>query len=443
MRWTLDEIAAASAGRVAAPAGAAVVEGLSVDSRTVTPGQMFVALRAERDGHDFLQAAVSAGAGAVLISSSWSGPVPPDAAAVVVDDTSEALLRIGAAARRRIAGPVVGVTGSVGKTSTKDLAAAALGSGLLVVASERSFNNEIGVPLTLANSPLPVDAAVVEMGARRPGHIALLCSVAAPTIGVVTAVAAAHTEMFGTLERIAEAKGELIEALPASGTAVLNGDDDLVKKMARRGPASAVLYSLSGDGTADVVAAGIRLDPELRPSFRAITPWGAVEVALEARGLHQVANALAALAVAGAAGVDLEAAGATLRSAPLSPWRMEVHRTPGGGLVINDAYNSNPASAAAALRSLAAVPARRRVAVLGLMAELGERSTEEHQAVAALARRLGLEVVAVDVADYGVAAVAAAEVPALIGVVGPDDAVLVKGSRVAGLEKVAAGLIDG
>ncbi len=192
-------------------------------------GQLFVPIVAGRDGHEFVEAAMAAGAAAYLTARDSLGGT-----AVVVDDTGRALLDAGRLARTRLAGPVVGITGSVGKTSAKDLLAAVLRRRLRTTASERSFNNELGVPLTLLNAPDDAEVAVIEMGARGPGHIAALCSVAHPTIGLVTRIAPSHTEAFGSIEGIARAKGELVEALPADGTAVLNAFDERVAAMAAR-----------------------------------------------------------------------------------------------------------------------------------------------------------------------------------------------------------------
>lgn len=446
MRWTLDDIARAVGGSLHGP-GSTVVDGMSIDSRALDPGQMFVAIRAGRDGHDFLGAAAAAGAPAALVDRSWvdASAAPAPLPIVSVDDTAAAMLDLGRAARARLAGPVVGITGSVGKTSTKDMAAAALAAGLATVASPRSFNNELGVPLTLVNAPEPGRAVVLEMGARGPGHIALLCSVAAPSIGVVTAVAAAHTEMFGGLDGVARAKGEIVEALPGSGAALLNGDDPRVAAMATRTRARVLLWSSAERPAtdADVTAERIRLDAELRPSFRLRSPWGDAEVTLEARGAHQVGNALAALAIAGVAGVDIGAAVDALRRAGISPWRMELSTARSGGRILNDAYNANPASMAAALRALAELPAARRVAVLGPMAELGDTGPAEHRSIAELADGMGIEVVAWGSNDYGRPALDDAEAVAeLIGPIRPGVAVLVKGSRVAALEKVATRLSE-
>jgi UDP-N-acetylmuramoyl-tripeptide--D-alanyl-D-alanine ligase len=441
MQWTLHEIAGATgaSGAVGQP-GESRISGVSIDSRTLKPGELFVAVRAERDGHDFAAAAAGAGAAALLVERRTGTDVPE----LVVADSARALLDLGRAARARLPGPVVGITGSVGKTSTKDLAAAALAAGRRTVASPKSFNNELGLPLTLANAPPDAEVVVLEMGARGPGHIALLCDVARPTIGVVTSVAAAHTEMFGDLDGVARAKGELVEALAAEGTAVLNGDDPRTRAMTARTAGRPLLFSAAGDPACEVVAEHVEVDEDLRPRFHVRSPWGVATVRLDARGAHQVGNALAALAVAGLAGVDLQAAAAAMETAELSPLRMEVVRTPAGATIINDAYNANPASMAAALRALASLPARRRVAVLGPMAELGAASEAEHRAVARLAAELGIEVVAVATSEYGLPAVAGPdEVVSRLRPVGPDTAVLVKASRVAALERVALGLREG
>jgi UDP-N-acetylmuramoyl-tripeptide--D-alanyl-D-alanine ligase len=372
---------------------------------------------------------------------------------IAVDDTGAALLDIGRAARRRLSCPVVGITGSVGKTSTKDMTAAALGAALRVAASARSWNNELGVPLTLANAGEDTEVAVIEMGARGVGHIALLCSVARPTVAVVTAVASVHTELFGSVDAVARAKAELVEALPDDGIAVLNGDDPRVAAMAGRTSAQVLHYGVAGSGwpaaldgsrTLDVTAEGVELDDQLRARYVLRSPWGSTEVVLGARGAHQVPNSLAALTVALHLGAGLEEATGALRDAPVSPWRMELRTAPSGARILNDAYNANPVSMAAAVDALARLPARRRVAVLGVMAELGPEGPAEHRRVAAMAAERGIDVVAVGTADYGIEPVA--DLEAAEQAVGPLDqgtAVLVKASRVAGLERLAARLLTG
>ncbi|MGH9273148.1 MAG: UDP-N-acetylmuramoyl-tripeptide--D-alanyl-D-alanine ligase [Acidimicrobiales bacterium] len=434
MELRCTDLAHVASGRLEGPD--LTVDGASIDSRSVVPGQLFVPVVAERDGHAFIAAALAAGAAAYLTSAS-----PEGGTAIVVDDTVAALQAAGRLARSTFAAavPVVGVTGSVGKTSVKDLLAAILSQRWRTAASERSFNNELGVPLTLLNAPDETEAVVVEMGARDTGHIAALCAVASPTVGIVTRVAAVHTEIFGTIEDVARAKSELVQALPASGTAVLNAGDELVAAMASHTAAAVVTY---GDGGA-VHATEVVLDDSLRGRFRLRTPWGEADVALGARGLHQVDNALAAASAGLVCGVSLDDVVAGLAVGVLSPWRMDLTTSPTGAVVLNDAYNANPTSMAAALRSLAALPAQRRIAVLGVMAELGAGSDAAHAAIGELAAGLGIRVIAVAAPAYG-----GEDVPdmdaalAALGQLADGDAVLLKGSRVAGLERLAAQLLS-
>jgi UDP-N-acetylmuramoyl-tripeptide--D-alanyl-D-alanine ligase len=433
-----SDIAAATDGRLVGPDVA--VTGVAIDSRRVGGGELFVPIVAERDGHDFVAAAVTAGAAAYLTSRSGEArPGTPEATAVEVDDTLAALAAVGRHARdaldAAVDGRVVGITGSVGKTSVKDMLAAALAARWRTAASAGSFNNELGVPLTLANAAADTEALVVEMGARGPGHVADLCAIARPAVGVVTRVAAVHTETFGTLDDVATAKGELVAALPPEGVAVLNADDPRVAAMAGRTTARVVTF---GD-TGDVRAEDARLDADLHPTFRLVSPWGRVDVRLGARGLHMIENALAAAAAAAVCDVPPDDVGAALATAGLSRWRMDLVVLPSGARLLNDAYNANPTSMAAALRALAALDAQRRIAVLGTMAELGQSSEAEHRAIGALASELGVEVVSVSVPAYGGIVVddLGAAVEALGGL-GTGDVVLLKGSRVVGLERLVA-----
>ena len=417
------------------------IDGVSIDSRTVEANELFVPIVAERDGHEFIETAVQAGASAFLTSAENPKPVGA-ASAFAVADTIEALGRIGGLARRQLGGPVIAITGSVGKTSTKDLTLAACSQALNTHASVNSFNNELGVPLTLANAPDGTEVVIAEMGARGIGHIRDLCAIAQPTIGVVTRVALAHSELFGSLQGIAQAKGELVEALPASGVAVLNADDPNVAAMARRTDASVITF---GCESGDVRAVDIELDDLLRPSFTLITPHGDYQVKLPVMGEHMALNAAGAVAAAISAGVGVSDAVAGIQQAELSRWRMEVVRAPNGLLVINDAYNANPTSMRAALDSLARTKASDRVAVVGAMAELGAEGEAEHLAVANEAAELGIRLIAVDAPEYGEQAVhvnGRGEVRSVLGDMGEGIAVLVKGSRVAGLEAVAAELIE-
>lgn len=432
MRFTAAQIAEVTGGALVTdqPTGAdTVCDGVSIDSRTVGAGALFVPIVAERDGHEFIEQALLAGAAAYLTSQE-----PVGGTAIVVADTQRALAALGREARRRHGGPVVAITGSVGKTSVKDLAAAAIGIDLKVHASERSFNNELGVPLTLCNAPTDTDVLIVEMGARGIGHIDDLCAIAEPTVGVVTWVGAVHTSEFGSIEAVARAKGELVQALPPSGTAVLNIDSPEVAAMQVKSFAPVVTYGRN----AMVSATGINLDDELRPEFTALVDGHRHRVTLPVHGVHHVSNALAAIAAAHAVGVPADRAAIGLRSAAMSPWRMELHQAESGARIINDAYNANAISTAAALQSLATLKADRRVAVLGVMAELGDRHDEDHAAMTRLAAELGIELIAYRELAYGPAPVATLdEAIDAIGRLGHGDAVLVKGSRVAGLEALA------
>jgi len=452
MKLMASEVATVTDGRLAGPDVA--LTGVSIDSRTIAAGEMFVALMAERNGNVFIPDALRAGAvaymtaqpnlDAALTTVTLSDAVTTDAVlpvistAIIVADTAVALTKLGSHARSRFLGPVVGITGSVGKTSVKDMAAAVIGTQRPTHASLRSFNNELGVPLTLINTPDISEVVVVEMGARGKGHIAELCSQARPTVGVVTAVGAAHIELFGSIKAVAEAKGEMVECLSEDGVAVLNADQPLVAAMAARTSAQVLTF---GGTAGDVRASGVRLDEALRPSFLLETPSGQAEVRLLACGEHMVQNALAAAAIGLAVGVDIQAIAFGLAQAQLSPWRMEVAELSSGALLINDAYNANPLSMEAALRALGHLQRGRKVAVLGLMAELGERSVSDHAAIAALARELHIEVIAVGTSHYGIAPVSDLEAAvAAVGDLDSNTAVLVKGSRAVGLEQVASGL---
>lgn len=434
MELTIDEVAAAVRGEVVGPP--TTISGACIDSRLAGGGQLFVPLVAERDGHDFIPAALEAGSPAYLTSRA---PLE-GTTAVLVDDTMRALTRLGSVARDRLPEAVTGITGSVGKTSVKDLLAAALGTTYPTAASEKSFNNEIGVPLTLVNAPDGTERVVLEMGARGIGHIRTLCDVARPTVAIVTMVAEVHTSEYEHgLDDVARAKGELVEAIPVDGHVILNGSDARVRAMASRTDARVLTYGVSGD----VVAQRVDVDEHLRPRFRLSSPWGTVDVHLAVHGVHQVGNALAAAAAALVQDVPLEAVAEGLGSAALSPWRMELGHAASGATVLNDAYNSNPTALAAALHSLAALDADRHIAVLGLMGELGASSDERHAEMGELAEDLGIDVVTVDCPAYGVGT----DVPTFeaavdaLGPLGPDDAVLVKASRSAGLERVATLLL--
>jgi UDP-N-acetylmuramoyl-tripeptide--D-alanyl-D-alanine ligase len=427
VRCSTLELAAHLGGELVGPDVS--VEGASIDSRTIRAGQLYVPIVEERDGHAFIPPALEAGAPAYLTAQE-----PVGGTAIRVGDTAAALLSLGAFARGRVGG-AIGITGSVGKTTTKDLLGGCLASTFRSAASERSFNNELGLPLTLLNAPEDARWVVLEMGVRREGDIERLAEVAKPDVGVVTSVELAHVEYLGDLDGVARAKGELVAALPASGLAVLNFDDPRVREMASLSACQVLGYAVDAD--AEVRADDVTLDRELRPRFRLSSPWGRAEVRLALHGTHQVPNALAAATVALWCGIPIETVANELAVSPGSPWRMDVHQLPGGPILVVDCFNAIPASSESAVRSLAALPGERKLALLGLMAELGSHSESEHRRIALVAEELGIEVVGYETGIYGDAHVTGVEeAVALLRMLGPGDAALIKGSRVARLEDV-------
>lgn len=458
---TLAEVVSATGGALHDADPAAMVTGpVVIDSRVAVTGSLFVAIKGEHtDGHEHAAAAVGSGATAVLAARPLGVPT------VVVVDPVAALARLARAVLDRLADvTVVGVTGSSGKTSTKDLMAAVLETAGPTVAAVGSFNNEIGVPLTVLAADPGTRHLVVEMGARGPGHISYLCEIAPPRIGVVLNIGTAHAGEFGSREATAVAKRELVEALPSDGVAVLNADDPLVLAMAPA--ASGRVLTFGSSPAADVRAEGVEVDDQGRAAFDLLTPNGAARVRLRLHGRHHVWNALAAAAVAHVLGVPVDAvAGALEDATPRSPWRMEVVERADGVTVVNDAYNANPESVRAALETVAAMSGRRRSwAVLGEMRELGAAATSEHARVGTLAVRLGLSrVVAVGDGARGISDAAketavpsttylgdepvfVSDVDAALTLlreqVRPGDVVLVKASRAAGLDRVALGLLE-
>lgn len=437
MDFRAADIAAAVGGTLAG--SDVVVHGAAFDSRLLRHGQLFVPVRGERDGHDFIEAARASGAVATFSSR---GPID-GLSTIEVDDIEEAFAKLGSLARTRLPDRVAGITGSVGKTSTKDLAAAILSRRYVTTANEKSFNNELGVPLTLINATADTEVTVVEMGARGDGHITELCNIAQPTVAIVTAIELAHSEFMGGLDDIARAKSELVASIPVDGIALLNADNPRVAEMAMRTSARTITFGIS---SGDIRASKIAIEDDLRVRFELTSEWGSAPIHLGVRGVHHVGNALAAAALALLWDVPLTDVVDGLEQAALSPWRMELHVSTAGVRVLNDSYNAGPASMEAALRSVAQLPSLRHHAVLGPMAELGDQSAEAHAHVASVASDLGIRLIAFgtdaygDVADATVATIH--DAVTALGELTGDDAVLVKGSRVAGLEKLAAALLD-
>lgn len=443
---SLAEIAAAVDGALVDADPAAVVTGsVEFDSRVVGAGGLFAAFAGQRvDGHDFAAAAVAGGAVAVL------GTRPTVAPTIVVDDTLVALGRLARWVVDRLPHlTTVGITGSSGKTSTKDMVVGLLAGIGATVGPPGSFNNELGLPYTVLKADPATRFLVLEMGARGPGHITYLCGIAPPRIAVVVNVGVAHIGEFGSVDAIAAAKSELVAALSGDGVAVLNADDERVRAMAALAHGSGAAVVLAGEAVdADVRAVDVSLDQRGSASYTLCTPQGRAPVRLRVAGQHQVGNSLLAAAVAGAAGMPVaDLAEALSRLVGVSTRRMDVFDRADGVTVIDDSYNANPSSTAAALRALVAVgDGRRRVAVLGYMAELGEQEQEGHRQVGRVAAELGVDRLvvvgeaaapirdgAVAVPNWGGESVVVSDQDAAVAwlraALRPGDVVLVKGSR--------------
>ncbi|MEU3733709.1 UDP-N-acetylmuramoyl-tripeptide--D-alanyl-D-alanine ligase [Streptomyces sp. NPDC033538] len=448
---SLEAVASAVGGRLCdvADSSALMTAPAVVDSREVEPGGLFAALPGEHtDGHAFAANAVKAGAVAVLATH------PVGVPAVVVEDVLDALAAL---ARTVLAAvpdvTVIGLTGSAGKTSTKDLIAQVLPERGETVATVKSFNGEIGMPLTVTHLDNGVRHLVLEMGARGIGHITHLTRIAPPTVGLVLNVGTAHVGEFGGREQIAKAKGELVEALPADGLAVLNADDPLVAAMASRTRARVLTFG-TGNG-ADVRAVNVALDTSGRASFTLTAADAHARVDLALHGAHHVSNALAAAAVAIGLGVGVEKTAAALSRAVLvASGRMEVTDRGDGVRIVNDAFNANPDSMKAAFAAIEAMAdGHRTVAVLGEMKELGADSSDEHRQVGRLAAAYIDVLIAVGDEDARTMASAAQEgnphmhvvnagdrdhaLALARGLIQPGDVVLVKGSHSVGLEHTA------
>jgi UDP-N-acetylmuramoyl-tripeptide--D-alanyl-D-alanine ligase len=470
---TLADVLAGTGGAlVSRVAGEVAFTSVSIDSRTLEPGALFVAVEGPRfDGHDFLAEAAGRGAGAALVHR--DAPAPAGLPLVHVADTTRGLSDLARHVRRAADVPLVGVTGSVGKTTTKDMTAHLLSTRGPVLKTEGNLNNQYGLPLTLLRLAPEHTAAVVELGMSAPGEIRALAALAEPDVATITRIAPVHLEFFPSVDAIAAAKAEILEGLRPGGTAVLNGDDPRVRAIGERFRGRVVWFgrdrrcdvwaakerALEGVGeglSSGPSGAGKRATPASRGSGITLQVAGrAVDVALPLLGPHFVENFLAAAAAAHVLGVEVEAvaeAATTLRPAR---HRGEVVRLGEGVTLLDDCYNASPAALEAAVAALALVPGRRRVAVLGDMLELGPSGPAFHrEGGRALAGRvdavLGVGPLAKEIVEgareagltalehFGTAADAAAALPALVR---PGDAVLVKGSRGVRLEAVVAALV--
>ncbi|QXI62961.1 UDP-N-acetylmuramoyl-tripeptide--D-alanyl-D-alanine ligase [Paracoccus marcusii] len=373
--WTSDDAAAATGGRVTA---AWTASGVSIDTRTIAPGDLFVALQADRDGHYFVAQALAKGAAAALVSRIPDG-VASDAPLLVVPDVLRGLEDLGRAGRARMTGRVIAITGSVGKTSTKEMARTALAGQGVIHAAEASYNNHWGVPLTLARMPANTDFAIIEIGMNHPGEIAPLSRMARPHVALITTVAAAHLEAFGAIEGIAREKGAIFEGLQPVGHAILPEDlavTQILRDCADR--AGAVVVGFGEHG----VARPLRIVPQDGAlSCHARIMGDTLAFTLPTTGRHFAMNAVGVLAALAAAGADLAQA-----AAHLSDWHPPQGRGAvealGGIRLIDDAFNANPASLSAGLATLAGLQGGRRVAILGDMLELGMEEVAMHRAVA-------------------------------------------------------------
>lgn len=434
--WDLHSVTESIGGMLVGDGGL-VVDRVSTDSRTTDPGSLFVAIAGERfDGHDYADSALGSGAVAVVVAVGRSDVTPR----IEVGDPSLALLQLAARRRSELTIPVIAITGSTGKTTTKDLIHAGIPGSW---ASPRSFNNEVGVPLTILSTPDDASVLVVEVGSRGKGHIKWLTDAVRPDVAVITNLGVVHMETFGSRAGLADAKYELVEMLGEDGAAVLPFDEAALQ---RDRPGTTFLFGRDPDS--DIAVSGVRINADGRAQFQVTVDGSEFDVGLSIPGGHQADNAAAAIGAAVALGLDLQSFIARMGSTSGSQWRMDVHR--GRYTVVNDAYNANPQSVAGAMETVTAMDGR-SIAVLGVMAELGPMCEVEHRAMGELAVELGFEAVIVVGEDHGYALGAPGLVVNAIGfedaidtlssVVQPGDVVLVKASRSAGLEQLAINLI--
>lgn len=444
--WQLSQVAAAVGGQLLG--SDCRIAGVSTDTRAVASGQLFIALRGERfDAHDFLEPALAAGAAALLVAD--AGRVPAGASAVVVDDTRLALGRLAAAWRRQFSLPVIAVTGSNGKTTTKEMIAAILKAafGDAVLATHGNFNNDIGLPLTLLGLDAMHRAAVIEMGMNHPGEIGYLTRIGAPTVALVTNAQRAHLEGMGDLDEVAREKGTIFAGLPAEGVAVINADDAYAgfwREQVGRQP----VRSFGIDQPADVRATLRQHGLESALTLQAAE--GEIEFTLAIPGRHNARNALAAAAACLAAGLPLSAVAAGLAAFSGVKGRLQRRSGRNGAQILDDTYNANPDSVRAGIDVLAATVGR-KVLVLGDMGEIGEASGQYHDEIGGYAKSQGIDRLFAlgdasqqAVRNFGEGARHFCNVDKLIVAVdkelGPETTVLVKGSRFMKMERVADAL---
>ena len=421
---------------------------VSTDSRTLKPGELFVALRGENfEGHNFVESAAKAGAAGAMVDSNWNGQVPENFALIRTKDTLQAYQQLAANYRESLTLKVVAITGSNGKTSTKDFTASVLGRRFRVAKTEGNFNNHVGLPRTILEATSRDEVGVWEIGMNHPGEIAALSKIAGPDAAIITNIGVAHIEFMGSREAIADEKGALVEAVGAEGTVILNADDPFSARIAMRARAKIVLAGTT-DGT---IRAAEVSQSEDGTEFTILEGAHRCRAQLPVPGLHMVQNALLAVAAGRVFGVSLEACAEGLAAAPLAKARLQIKKI-GGVEFIDDSYNANPDSMKAALRTLAELPAEgKRIAVFGEMRELGAESKRGHREVGETAATLKIDQViaighlAAEIAhaakDAGLAKTAivgsTSKAADLLGeIAAPGDLVLIKGSRLARTEQV-------
>ncbi len=448
----ISTLAQWATGQLLQGESARAITRVSIDSRALQPGDLFVAVHGENfDGHHFVEQAAERGAAGAIVDASFVGELPLSFCVIQVDDTLAALQAIASRYRASLPLRVVGITGSSGKTSTKDFTAAVLSEKFRVVKTVGNFNNHIGLPLTILQASEADEIGVFEMGMNHPGEIAPLAAIAAPEIAIITNIGEAHIEFMGSRAGIALEKGRLAEALPAHGTLVMNAADDFSASIAERTKAATLLTGITDDGRVAVRATLLETGFEGSRFLVQTRNGEAVEVSLPVPGIHMVENALLAIAVGSVLGVPLAAAATGLAQSRLTKGRLE-QKTVRGIHFLDDSYNANPDSMRAALRTLVSLPSTgARIAVLGRMGELGAEAERGHRAVGEAAARAGIAALIAVGAEAGWIAEAAraaglaevhhvpdtaAAAELLARRAAPGDLVLIKGSRSARMERV-------
>jgi UDP-N-acetylmuramoyl-tripeptide--D-alanyl-D-alanine ligase len=445
---TLQQVAAFAGATIDSGDSNVVVDKISTDSRTLKPGELFVALRGENfDAHNFVEAAAKTGAAGALVEQNWKGKVPKQFALLGVADTLRAYQQLAANYRNSLPLKVLAITGSNGKTSTKDFAAAVLARRFQVTKTEGNFNNHVGLPRTILEATTRDEIAVWEIGMNHPGEVFSLAKIAAPDAAIITNVGVAHIEFMGSREAIADEKGALAEAIGPEGWVILNGDDPFSERIAKRTQAR-VIFAGTRSGS---IRAGEISQRSIGSDFTITEGAHRCRAQLPVPGLHMIQNALLAVAAGRAFGLSLEEAASGLAAAPLSKARLQI-KSVRGVQFIDDSYNANPDSMKAALRTLMELEADgKRIAVLGEMLELGAESERGHREVGEKAATLGIDQL-IAIGETGKITVAAAQSAGLKRAVAvestekatelldqiarPGDLVLIKGSRSARTEKV-------